>query len=353
MHRFLIASEMLQTHGSSGAAPAASSFPTKVPQLLPPEDVRLRQGFHMIKRSLILFFATVGLLAAQQAQPKKPEFHPVLPPGTQIHRDLAYVENGGPDRTLDLYLPAQANSKLPVVVWIHGGAWRSGSKGGWCPAFGLLDRGYAVVDMNYRLSLKDDAPFPDQLYDCKAAIRWLRANAAQYNLDADHIGVWGHSAGGHLVAMLGVTSNNPKMEGDEGNLSFSSAVQAVSDWSGPTDIVADYKKDAGNPKSMITQLLGGKDATAATEEKATAASPLTYVSAKAPPFIIMHGTKDPVVNPGDSDKLNAALKAAGDDSTYVPVVDKEHGIGGPDLENQVDDFFDKYLKPSAAPANHP
>ena len=304
----------------------------------------------MTTRILISFLATVSLLTAQPVPAKKPGFIPVLPPGTQIHKDIAYVDQGGPDQLLDLYLPEKSDAKLPLVVWIHGGAWRSGSKGNWCPAFGLLSRGYAIADISYRLSFKDNAPFPAQLYDCKAAIRYLRAHAADYNLDPDHVGVWGHSAGGHLVAMLGLTGGNPKLEGDEGNLQMSSAVQAVCDWSGPTDIVADYQKDAGDPHSMITQLLGGRDPTAATQDKATQASPLTYVAAGAPPFLIMHGSVDPVVPPADSEKLYEALKAAGDDVTYVPIPGGTHGIGGPVLEKQADDFFDQHLKPASTAA---
>jgi acetyl esterase/lipase len=306
----------------------------------------------MKKRIALLFLASAGLLLAQQT-PVKKEFHRVLPPGTQSHENVAYVEGGVPNQTLDLYLPANATGKLPVVVWIHGGAWRSGSKGGWCPALGLLSRGYAVADISYRLSWADNAPFPAQINDCKAAIRWLRANAATYGLDPDHIGVWGHSAGGHLVALLGVTGKVAALEGDEGNLQYSSAVQAVCDWSGPTDIVPKYLAQASNPKDMYVQLLGGRDMKAASEEKAAQASPLTYVSAGAAPFLIMHGTVDPVVPPADSEKLDAALKAAGVESTYVPVPGVGHGIGGPALEAQADDFFDRHLKPGATAAPVP
>jgi acetyl esterase/lipase len=294
----------------------------------------------MIKRTLILLFAGIGLLVAAP------------PPGTQVHKDIAYVENGGPDRTLDLYLPEKVDGKLPVVVWIHGGAWRSGKKGGWCPAFGLLARGYAVADINYRLSVADNAPFPAQLYDCKAVIRWLRANAAQYSLDPDHIGVWGHSAGGHLSAMVGLTGSVAKLEGDEGNLTYSSAVQAVCDWSGPTDLVGFLHRDVASTKSMVVNLLGGSDLTVANDEKAAAASPLTYVAPGAPPFMIAQGEKDDVVPYQEAVNLDAALKKAGDDSTLIPVPDKGHGIGGPELEKQADDFFDQHLKAAAAPATH-
>lgn len=295
----------------------------------------------MTKRILVLFLAGLGILSAAPI---------AVPPGVQVHRDVAYVENGGPERTLDLYVPEKADAKLPVVIWIHGGAWRSGAKGGWCPAGALLTKGYAVADLNYRLS--STAVWPAQINDCKAAIRWLRANAAQYNLDADHIGVWGHSAGGHLSAMLSVAGKVPELEGDEGNLKYSSEVQAAVDWSGPGDLAAFMNSGNKSSKGMIVQLIEGKGATSTTDEKAKAASPLTYVSKSAAPIVIAHGTVDKVVPVDQSEKLAAALKAAGVDCTFTPVEGKDHGIGGPDLEKNAFDLFEKYLKPApgSAPA---
>jgi acetyl esterase/lipase len=301
----------------------------------------------MIKRVLLLVLSGIAMFISQQPADAKPPFVLQMPPGTQIHKDIAYVDGGGPNQTLDLYLPEKVDGKLPVIVWIHGGAWRSGDKNSWCPAVGMLAKGYALVDINYRLSFKDNAPWPDCLYDCKAAIRWVHANAAQYSFDPDHIGVWGHSAGGHLVTMLGLTNNNPKFEGDEGNLQFSSAVQAVDDWSGPSDLVPYLHKEAGKQYGMITQLIGGKKPTVPTDDEAAAASPLTYVSKNAPPFMIAQGMADPVVDPQGAVKLAAALKEAGVEVTLIQVPGAGHGIGGPDLEKQGADFFDKHLKPAA------
>lgn len=142
-------------------------------------------------------------LAASKEEPKRPAA-PKLPAGVKLLRDLHYVEGGHERNRLDLYLPEKVESRLPMVVWIHGGAWLGGSKEG-CPAVFLVAKGCAVASINY--SLSQHAVFPAQIEDCKAAIRWLRANAAKYHLDSDHIGVWGASAGGHLVAMLGTTGN--------------------------------------------------------------------------------------------------------------------------------------------------
>ena len=132
----------------------------------------------------------------------------------EVLKDLPYVENGHARNKLDLYLPKDAKGPLPVVVWVHGGAWRAGSKDG-CRAAWLTGKGYAVASINYRLS--QHAVFPAQIEDCKAAIRWLRANAGKYHFDPDHIGVWGESAGGHLVALLGTTGGAKELEGKGGN----------------------------------------------------------------------------------------------------------------------------------------
>jgi hypothetical protein len=153
--------------------------------------------------------------------------------GVKSHRDLVYVEGGHERHKLDLYLPEKADGPLPLIIWVHGGGWQNGSKDG-CPPLrgGYIERGYAVASINYRLS--GHAVFPAQIEDCKAAIRWLRAHAKEYGLDAKRFGVWGSSAGGHLVALLG-TSGDVKEFDVGANLDQSSRVQAVCDYYGPTD----------------------------------------------------------------------------------------------------------------------
>ena len=132
--------------------------------------------------SLAVLLRLVSFAAAQQARPN-------LPDGTKVHRDLEYVQDGHERQRLDLYLPEKADGPLPVIVWVHGGGWLAGSKDGGGPALPFVSKGYAVAAINYRLS--QHATFPAQIEDCKAAIRWLRANAKEYNLAADRIGVWG------------------------------------------------------------------------------------------------------------------------------------------------------------------
>ncbi|HMF11018.1 MAG TPA: alpha/beta hydrolase, partial [Gemmataceae bacterium] len=138
-------------------------------------------------KSLVLLLAVASVSAAQQPQPKVPD-------GTKVHRNLEYVSAGHERQKLDLYVPAKADAPLPIIVWIHGGAWMAGNKDGGVSALPFVGKGYAVASINYRLS--QHAAYPAQIEDCKAAIRWLRANAISYNLNSERIGDWGASAGG-------------------------------------------------------------------------------------------------------------------------------------------------------------
>ncbi len=155
------------------------------------------------------------------------------PKGVKVERNIEYVPGGDPAQQLDLYLPAQpADKPLPLIVYIHGGGWHGGSKAG-SPATGFVAHGYAAASVEYRFSQK--ALFPAQIQDCQAAIRWLRANSRKYNLDPDHIGVWGGSAGGHLVALLGTAGGKKAFPPIGGNEDQSDRVQAVCDEYGPAD----------------------------------------------------------------------------------------------------------------------
>ncbi|MGD0898188.1 MAG: alpha/beta hydrolase [Thermoguttaceae bacterium] len=290
--------------------------------------------------------------AASQEPPKRPP--PKLPEGVRALRDLQYVEGGHERNRLDLYLPEKAEARLPLVVWIHGGAWWGGSKEG-CPAVFLAANGYAVASINYRLS--QHAVFPAQIEDCKAAIRWLRANAAKYHLDPDHVGVWGASAGGHLAAMLGATGNVKELEGSGGNLDQSSRVQCVVDWFGPSDM-ARMGRQADKPDTPVARLIGGP--VQENLEKARKASPLSYVGKDSAPFLIMHGDKDDVVPLAQSEVLAEALKKAGVEVNLVIVKGNGHGGPGfnsPENRRLIEDFFAGHLgktkKAETQPAKRP
>ena len=300
---------------------------------------------------LVAILALAALAGAAMAAEGGPERRgpPPTPQGVKALRDLEYAGAGGKALKLDLYLPEKSDRPLPLIVWIHGGAWRAGNKGG-CPALRFVDRGYAAASIDYRLS--QEAIFPAQIHDCKAAIRWLRAHAKEYQIDPNRIGVWGSSAGGHLVALLGTSGDVKELEGDEGNLDQSSRVQAVCDWFGPTDFCqmaahsspnAKIKHDdAGSPESL---LVGGPIQD--SKDKVAKANPITYVSKDDPPFLIMHGDKDDLVPHHQSELLNEALKKAGVDVTFKTVEGAGHGFGGPEVNRMVEEFFDRCLKAPA------
>jgi acetyl esterase/lipase len=264
----------------------------------------------------------------------------------EIKSDLAYVAEGHERQKLDLYLPSEGKN-WPLIVWIHGGGWAGGSKEN-PPAAPLLRQGYAVASINYRFS--NHATFPAQIEDCKAAIRWLRANADKYGYDPDRIGVWGASAGGHLVALLGTAGEVEEWEvGDHKDIS--SRVQAVVDYFGPTDMTRlneqagkESQMDHDAPDGLVGRLLGG--AVQENKEKAAKANPITYISGDEPPFLIVHGDRDFIVAVGQSELLHEALTKAGVKSELMVVKGAGHGFGNNREVNQrVSDFLAKHLKP--------
>jgi acetyl esterase/lipase len=264
-----------------------------------------------------------------------------------FEKDIVYVRYGAIEPKLDVYLPETRSGKLPVVMWIHGGGWRQGSKDK-TPAARLTRRGYAVVSVQYRLS--GVAKFPAQIHDCKAAVRWVRANAGRYGFDADRIAAWGASAGGHLVALLGTSGDAKELEG-EGHPGFSSRVQAVVDFFGPTDFLrmnsgfrdgVEGKIDHDAADSPESLLVGGP--IGQHRDKVAAANPITYVSRSAPPFLIMHGDRDPLVPLEQSELLRDALQKAGVPVTMQVVKGAGHGFSGPNIDAAVDEFLDRVLK---------
>lgn len=265
----------------------------------------------------------------------------------EIERGLAYALMEGHEMALDLYWHPTARDPEPVVVWIHGGAWMMGDRSWIPPELPLLDRGFAMASLDYRLS--QDAIFPAQIEDCKAAIRWLRANAARYNLNPHRVGVWGESAGGHLAALLGAAARVAAWDRRGGHQAYSSHVQAVCDWFGPSDLVqlgitANHQA-ADSPEA---RLLGGP--VQANQEQAIQANPITHITPEAPPFLIMHGEQDDVIPVGQSELLHRALLKAGVESTLMIIPGMGHGILAlgkeqwAELYRSVIHFFQKTLR---------
>lgn len=270
---------------------------------------------------------------------------------SEVIKNLPYQNDEHPRHQLDLYLPKdQSNDgKRPVIVWIHGGGWRAGSKDGGAPALAkFMKEGFVVACINYRLST--EVAFPAQILDCKSAIRWLRANSEKYNLDNQRFGVFGSSAGGHLAALVGTSGD--VSEFDKGlHLDQSSRVQAVCDFYGPTDFsvfvtTPGFESHAG-PRAPEALLMGGT-----IEEKPEVAkllNPITHVSEDDPSFLIVHGTKDATVPLNQSQLMYEALEK---NKTAVHLHQLEGaGHGGPafasdEVSGMVIDFFVSQLKSS-------
>lgn len=294
-----------------------------------------------------LFLALTAAAFAQPKAPKKMDVPPPVPPNVTVHRDLAYVEGGHERQKLDLYLPKDAAGPRPVIIWVHGGGWQNGSKASAFPLrFGFTAKGYVIASIGYRLT--DAAAFPAQIQDVKAALRWLRAHANQYQLAPDRFAAWGSSAGGHLVAMLGTAGDIAAFDVGA-HLDRSSRVQAVVDYYGPSDLLRFVETPGytshGQPGSPESKLIGG--VVAANKDKAAAASPITYVSKDDPPFLILHGAADPTVPVNQSETLHAALLQAGVPSTLHVLPGAKHG--GPDFNTPealgwVEAFLARHLK---------
>lgn len=251
-----------------------------------------------------------------------------LPEGIELERDVVYGTGGGRELHLHLLMPMSPRDEAqPAYVWIHGGGWKGGTKeGGIQQVLPLVQRGFVGATIEYRLT--GEAPFPAQIEDCKCAIRFLRAHAEEYGIDPKRIAVGGSSAGGHLAALVGTSGGVPGLEGSGGWDGQSSAVQAVVDLYGPTDFARfvatkgyeSHDKD-GSPESL---LLGGgrvSENTAGIRR----VNPITYIDQDDPPFLILHGSADPVVPVNQSESLHAALLAKSVPSTLHLLPDARHG----------------------------
>lgn len=299
----------------------------------------------------ISLFSLFGTAQTERPIPREPAGRavvPGLPADTRVQRDIAYVEGGSKAQRLDLYLPAKADKPRPLIIWIHGGGWSGGDKAS-CPAARYVADGYAVASLNYRLS--GEAVFPAQIQDCKAAVRWLRANAAKNGIDPEKFAVWGSSAGGHLVALLGTAGASTHFAQVGGNAGVSEAVQAVCDLFGPTDLLLMDKHAAGkgafrhdDPGSPEARLIGGP--IQENKDKAERVSPLRYLTKDCPPFLILHGIHDRTVPIGQSELLAERLKANGTPVTFQKIVGGHGGPGfnQPDADGLIRAFFAKTLK---------
>ncbi|MCK9266873.1 alpha/beta hydrolase [bacterium] len=265
---------------------------------------------------------------------------------TQVIRDIEYKKVDQTTLLMNIYSFGPSKEPRPPIIYIHGGAWENGTRKSSTSIFFLLEQGYSIVSIDYRLT--NIAPFPAQLEDCKAAVRFIRANRERFNLKTEKIGVCGHSAGGHLASLLGTTEDEKKFDTEE-NLNFLSSVQAVCNFYGSGSIsgLIDTIRSRGALHILpaVEKLIGGT-----LEEKAEVArqaSPVNYVSKKSSPTLLIHGDKDAVVDVSLSRTLHQELLKA-EVASYLHIIENA-GHGGeeflfPEIPNMITSFFDRYIK---------
>lgn len=269
--------------------------------------------------------------------------------------DIKYADNSETQR-LDIYLPEEGKGPFPVIFSIHGGAFMKDDKmdNQLEPMLKGLDRGYAVVSVNYRLS--GEAIFPANIYDVKAAIRFIKANSVEYMLDKNKIVAWGGSAGGNLAALLGTSFSSDLEDLSMGNSNESCEIQAVVDWFGPTDFLKMDEQlkaarlgpqDHGDEDSPESRVLGGKICDIPHIVKK--ANPITYLTDNAPTFLIQHGSIDNIVPNGQSEILyNALLEKVGEEKVTFEIIEGARH-GGPLFQtseniNRVFKFIDNQFR---------
>lgn len=329
------------------------SFTLNIPFYFPSHEAKSQNMPQKMLLSVLLFtFALFGCKKSVEQSPSSP-----VVPAQKEYYDKAYAGNSAAQK-LDIFLPSTGSAPYPVLVWIHGGGWRGGDKSNFRNS-GILSllksRGYAVVVINYRLS--GEALFPAQITDVKAAIRWIKANAATYAFNKDKIGLWGSSAGGHLAALAGTSGGVTELEDlSSGNNNFSSNIQAVVDWFGPTNLLAmdsmafaqgcvsSNHNDVNSPES---QLVGVQITT--RPDLVAKVNPATYITSNDPPFFIEHGLIDCTVPFAQSQYLyDRLLPALGSQKVKLKFLTATgHGGGLFDNSttiNEAIDFLDAYLK---------
>jgi acetyl esterase/lipase len=269
----------------------------------------------------------------------------------EVQRDVSYAEGGNPRQTMDLYLPKErvSQQRLPVVVFIHGGGWQNGSKSAgksWVQPYAASGH-YVGVSVGYRLA--GEATWPAQIQDCKAAVRWLRANASRYGLDPDRIGVVGNSAGATLALLLGASQGVPELEGTVGpHATESSRVAAIVNFFGRINFLAEPESARAGPAQAaalvgrLTVLFGGTLGEKA--ELAREASPVNHITAGHAPVFTAHGTSDELVPYVQALELDAEMQRSGVPHTLIPMQGFGHGFQNAEANRRARQFFDRYLR---------
>jgi acetyl esterase/lipase len=294
---------------------------------------------------LIVILGLVVLATAQQGShplpPSPAPAGPVSAGAVSVQQDVPYGDAGGEKLLLDLYLPAESGSRpRPAIVLIHGGGWVDADKSTMRGMGNFLARsGFVAASVDYRLLHGNENRWPAQLDDVQRAVRWLRANSGKYNIDPNHIGAFGHSAGAQLAALLGMEQTRDNT--DRALAKYSSRVQAVVDVSGPSDFLKDHDPDGD---AFLAVFLGG------TYDKVPDvwrdASPVSHVAKSDAPFLIVHGTQDQSVPIAQAQELYEKLKQAGVQVSFIKL-DDGHMFDKPENRKQLAleslTFFTRYL----------
>lgn len=297
-------------------------------------------------------------------------FVSLIPDNVEYLPDIEYSNANGKSLKLDLLYPSpMPRERLPALMHIHGGGWKTGSRKSLL-SIHLAMEGFVVANIDYRLA--GEAYFPAQLHDCKTAIRWLRANADRYNIDADNIGVWGGSAGGHLSGIVATTGDAKGLEGNGEWGEFSSAVQAAIVLCGPMDLrksniwginvldtvakrIRNNFSDSQEIRSAFSEVDNGLDTMKRflgenlqeNDERFDMASPIKYVKPGQPPFLLIYGELDPIVPTEQGREFYKALQEAGTEATLIIINDENHGFAIRNIEllmPHITNFYNKHLK---------
>ena len=286
-----------------------------------------------------MMIGVIALLSPVDAQE-------TVPAGVLFEKNIEYSNPDDQHLQLNMARPKEGTGPFPAVICIHGGGFRAGTResfNGLC--LQLAERGYVAVTVSYRLAPKYQ--FPAAVYDVKAAVRWMRANAEKYQIDPDRIGTTGGSAGGHLAQFLGVTSGVKKFEGDGGNAEYSSSVKCVVNFYGPSDFTKSYDASV-DAKDVLPLFLGGN--LQQERHRHIESSPLYWVTPEAAPTLFVHGTKDAYVAHEQAGWIVERMKAADVEATLMTIEDGDHGFrtSSPEVKQQIEkarfEFFEKHLK---------
>ena len=258
-------------------------------------------------------------------------------------KDLPYANYNGRELRLDLFIPTGQSKTRPAILWVRGGGWRTGDKNCDNPGAAMAAQGFVAAVLEYRGSA--EAVAPGNVHDCKAAVRWLRANAGTYGIDPDRIGAAGESAGGHLVALLGATAGCRALEGEGGNPTLPSSVQAVCDFCGPTDLTrmahSSIRKQYSVLSDVTVEYLGGP--VEQRLELARLVSPLNHASPSTAPTLMIHGDADTIVPVEESIIFYDSLKKFGVDATLHRVATGTHELAWATYGVPVMAFFRRTL----------